>query len=297
MQTDILIFFQSHATPLLDHIAEALTMLGEPGIYILIITLFFWGISKRAGICITFALSVSTFFNSLIKIAIKAPRPFEAMPGLQGKRLETATGYSFPSGHTQGAASFYTSVFLLFKKRVIRIFCTLAIILVGVSRVYLGVHWPKDVLAGWVLGIGLAWFLTGVINKKWDNKAKLQGLMITCLSIVASTVIFMTLIELFQYKGSVKIQDFFKNSGLLLGTFGGFVLEVRIFDFDAAKGSISRKAVRIILGYTGIILIQGGLKLLFPDYFLFHMLRYGIIGFWITFLLPLGGRRIGLFFN
>jgi len=270
-------------------------MMGEQYVFMLVLAVFFWGISKKSGLIMASTLLVSLLINNVLKIIFHSPRPFEVLNHLTGKRMETATGYSFPSGHTQGASSFYTTLFYLYKRPLFRIFCGLIIIMVGISRVYLGVHWPQDVLAGWGLGILTAWITATAINRFWDNPPGLRKfLLISILSALILTL-GMTAVVFLLFQGAVKGDDFFKSSGILIGAFSGFLLEKKISDFDAEKGKLSIKILRIILGLGGALMLQEGLKVLFPDHFLFHTIRYLILGLWITFLFPLIGCRTGLF--
>jgi membrane-associated phospholipid phosphatase len=295
MQTSILQFFQNIATPFLDHAAEYTTMLGEEGIYILIIAVFFWAISKKKGFIMASTLLVSLYLNTFLKMIFHTPRPFEAIPDLQGKRLETATGYSFPSGHTQGASSFYATLIYLFKNKLLRILCILAIFLVGISRLYLGVHWPVDVLGGWILGIGTAWYIASRVSALWDNPEGLRRFLIIFMLITAVITVVMIVLEFISFKGTVKIDDYFKSAGIVLGCFAGFLLESVYLGFNPESGSRPKKILRVIVGLIGVLLLQNGLKLILPEYFLSHFFRYGAMGFWITYLFPVLGSRLRLF--
>lgn len=295
MQTSILQFFQNIATPFLDHTAEYATMLGEEGIYILIIAVFFWAISKKQGFIMASTLLVSLYLNTFLKMIFHTPRPFEVLSNLQGKRLETATGYSFPSGHTQGASSFYATLIYLFKNRLLRILCILAIFLVGVSRLYLGVHWPVDVLGGWILGIGTVWYIASRVSVLWDNTDGLRRFLILFMIISSVITVIMIILEIVSFKGTVKIDDYFKGAGMVLGCFTGFLLETKSLGFSPENGSRPKKILRVIVGLIGVLLLQNGLKLILPDYYISHFFRYGAMGFWITYLFPILGSRLRLF--
>lgn len=297
MQTYLLEFFQNNASPFLDRLAEAVTMLGEEGVYILVTAVFIWAVSKKKGYIMASSLMVSLFANTFLKVVFHRPRPFEVLPDLQGKRLHTATGYSFPSGHTQGASGFYTSLMYLFKNRLLRFSCGLAIFLVGVSRLYLGVHWPVDVLAGWILGIGIAWFMAFSLDRLWDDPSGLKRFLIRVLILTGAVTLVMAVLEIVLFKGSMKVDDFFKSAGIVSGSFGGFLLEKRRLDFDPARGGWLRKVLRVLLGLAGVLLFQSGLKRILPDYFLSHLFRYFIMGFWVTWLFPLLGTRLQLFIS
>ena len=91
----------------------------------------------------------TSILNSLIKLAFDAPRPM-----MLGSIVET-TGTSFPSGHAAGAMALYGALALMTRSRLLALACADMILATGASRVWLGVHWPSDVVAGW--GVGLMW--------------------------------------------------------------------------------------------------------------------------------------------
>jgi len=153
MQLTIMEFFQRMSSPFLDVLVELMTMLGEETIFILAVAFFLWCASKKKGFAIFSTLFASLIGMSVLKALVKAPRPFQVVAQIEGKRIETATGYSFPSGHTTGAASFYSSLAVTYRKRWLSVVCAVLILMVALSRMYLGVHWPLDVFAGLALGI------------------------------------------------------------------------------------------------------------------------------------------------
>jgi membrane-associated phospholipid phosphatase len=101
--------------------------------------------------------------NPLLKNIFRVGRPI-GVEGIASLRLHTAGGYAFPSGHTQGAASFWTALMISVKKKGIYGFGSAAIVLVAFSRMYLGVHWPTDVIGG--IAAGVLWVL--LVNKVFD---------------------------------------------------------------------------------------------------------------------------------
>ena len=127
-------------------------MTGEETFYILVASIIFWCVNKKFGYKLGFALLTSTIVNNALKDIVNSPRPI-GISGIRSLRIETATGQSFPSGHTQGSTTFWVSCIIQIKKKWIYIVGILVIILVGFSRMYLGVHYPIDVIGGIVIGI------------------------------------------------------------------------------------------------------------------------------------------------
>ena len=139
--------------PFFDFLFSLITHIGEETIFLAIAILFFWCISKREGYYILITGLVGTLVNQVLKLVCKIPRPWVKDPSftiVESARLE-ATGYSFPSGHTQNVAGTFGSIGVWSSKLWVRISAAAVIVLVASSRMYLGVHTPWDVLAS--LGI------------------------------------------------------------------------------------------------------------------------------------------------
>ena len=295
MQKTILEFFSDHSGPFLDRLAEGITMLGESYLFIAVITLIYWTVSKKKGFILTAVFLYSSVLNNLLKILFHTPRPFEVLDGIRGKRLETATGYSFPSGHTQSAAAFFTSLALLVRRAWAVAAAAVLMLAVGISRVYLGVHWPADVLGGLVLGTGTAWFLFRRFGTLYDQPARLFRVLLILEGAVILAALVLGILDLTVLQGEAKLEDYFKIAGISLGVMGGFLLEKRILDFDPALGGRIRKLLRYAAGLAGTLLLLSGLKPLLPEGLFWDFLRYGLVGAWVTFFWPLLGHRMRLF--
>ena len=166
---DILMYLQSIRNELLTSIFIFFTICTEVPAITILTGILYWCINKKAGQRTLFALCGSLNINSIIKNVVKMPRPI-GMEGLESLRVETATGYSFPSGHTQTATTFWTSIMYLFKKLWIYIVGILMILGAGISRLYLGVHWPMDVIVGLILGIALSILFIKLFDYIDDSK-------------------------------------------------------------------------------------------------------------------------------
>ena len=170
MELEILRSIQSIANPFLDFLFQLITICGEQTILIVIISIIYWTKDKKFGEYIGYSVLTSTLLNSTIKDIFKFKRPI-GEEGIRTLREKTATGYSFPSGHTQGAASFYSAMAIYIKNKAMYIISALMIILVGFSRLYLGVHYPKDVIVGGILGIITSYICYKLYNKYIVMKA------------------------------------------------------------------------------------------------------------------------------
>ena len=293
MQIQIMEFFQSISSPFLDSLMQLFTMLGEETIFILIVAYIVWNYSKRKGFAIFSSLAFVDVTMGVIKAVIKAPRPFQVIDKIKGKRLQTATGYSFPSGHTTGAASFYYSISYTFNKRIVSIISALAIASVAISRMYLGVHWPLDIFAGLALGIGGTALLYPIFYKLYDNKSKL----ISFTMIVGILSAIVALILVFTIEGGISdpvgYTDVMKLVSLLGGGYIGFSLAEKFVDYKT-EGKIGKKLGRFVIGIVILIAIQGS-KVFLPEHLAFSFLRYTTVGLWVTYLFPLIGVKLRLF--
>jgi membrane-associated phospholipid phosphatase len=180
MQLKILNFFGNFSSPFLDRVVQFITMFGEESLFIVVIVFLLWCFSKRKGFTLFSTLFSALLAMGIIKAVVRYPRPFQVHPEIGAQRLSTATGYSFPSGHSTGAASFYGSVALAFKKQYLSIISALLIVLVALSRLYLKVHWPLDVFGGVTLGLVASFVQRGrrptlvwCVGCKFQSKSRL----------------------------------------------------------------------------------------------------------------------------
>ena len=286
MQLDIMLFFQGIGSTVLDSIANALSFFGEEVAMILIVTMIYWCISKRKGFIILFnMLSALTIMNTL-KAIFRVPRPFQVYPELiKGQRVETATGYSFPSGHSTGSAVFYSSLSVFFKKAWVMIPSIILLIGVPLSRLYLGVHWPMDVATGMIIGLGTTAFLSPLFNRLYEYGKKnrlmwITGWIVAVPAIAGIILLQAKLIDETAYSDLTKMLLMI-SSGLI-----GFVLEDRLVGFTT-DGTTKEKVLRFLFGTIGIVLIQL-IKVLLPSslYYVGTFFRYTLIGLWISFLMP-----------
>ena len=160
LQLNILMFFQSIRSPFLNTMFLIFTISTEVPVIVLASALMYWCINKKYGQRMLFSLIGNFVINTGVKEFVKAPRPI-GTPGLESMRVSTATGYSFPSGHAMSSAGLGLSLVVALWSSRWRWwavgFATLYILFVGFSRLYLGVHYPTDVAAGWL--VSAVWVL------------------------------------------------------------------------------------------------------------------------------------------
>ena len=275
-ELNIIRAIQSIANPFLDGLFQFITMFGEEAILIPLIAVIYWAFNKKMGEYIAYASLTSVLVNGAIKDIFKAKRPI-GEPGIRSLRVETATGYSFPSGHTQGTASFWSAIAIYLKNNYMYAISALIIILVAISRLYLGVHYPKDVLFGAIFGI-LTSFITYKLFNKVNNKTALYF------------ITFIIFIPALLYAHSA---DFIKGMGTFLGFALGIYVEKKYVNFSVEGKSVN-KILRVVIGLAILILLKVGLKAVFPNKLVFHFLRYFIIVFFGIGIYPAIFKKLKL---
>ncbi len=269
---EIIKFIQSFTSPFLDGFFQTVTMLGEEYFYIVILALVFWCIDKRYGYKLSFAFLLSGVINGIAKSIVNAPRPIGA-EGIRSLRVETATGTSFPSGHTQNITSFFVSLMKQLRRGWAYVVGSVLILLVAVSRLYLGVHWPADVLGG--LAFGIISVLLADAAFEFAEKRNIKWLHLLLLVPVMAVVIVWN-----------ENADLVKTAGTFSAFLIGFSIESSWIRFDT-KATLAKQALKFVMGIAVTLALKEGIKLLFPDGPVFDYLRYLIIGLWITVGAPM----------
>ncbi|HML45545.1 MAG TPA: phosphatase PAP2 family protein [Clostridia bacterium] len=264
---EVIQFIQRIASPFWDGFFETVTMLGEEYFYIVMLSLIYWCVDKRYGYKLSFALLFSGVLNGVVKSIVQAPRPI-GTEGIRSLRVETATGTSFPSGHTQNASAFLVSAMKRLQRPWAYAAGCLLILLVGVSRLYLGVHWPIDVLGGIALGTGAVVLADFVFE--WAARKENKWLpLFPLIPAVAAAI---------AWRGYA---DLVKTTATFSGFLIGYAVETSLIRFDE-KAPLWKQAVKFALGFALTLALKQGLKSLFPQTSGFDFLRYAILGLWIT---------------
>ena len=270
-QAEIIKAIQTVASPALDIIFQAITMLGEDFFIIFVATFIYWCFNKEMGYWMCWCLSLGNLFVSTVKVAVKLERPI-GYEGIRTLREHTAPGYSFPSGHTHASANFFTAIARAVNRKR---FWTLAIIvpaLVGLSRLYLGVHWPIDVIGGYVIGLGLPLILWLFYRKYARHKA---------IMFLISSLAFLPFGFIFGADNS-----FWKSFGFALGVAIGAFIETKFINFEIDDIPAKKKAIRYIGGIVLILIVYLGMKAILPEGPLYSFIRYLCIPLAATALWP-----------
>ena len=232
-------------------IFSIITHFGGELLVILLIVLLYFGYDKKLGKSIAIMLSMCFIFNSMIKNVFIRRRPYfdhssvkcfeEASPLGPANDL-LAQGYSFPSAHATMSFIVFGTIALNTKKKIISVIAVIGIILVGLSRVVLGVHYPTDVLVGWALGF-IILIAGSYIASKIEN-----------IKLVYLVLLIIALLGLLFCNSS----DYYVGLGLLIGFMAGFIFEEKYVNFENTE-----KPLKIILRIIGAVIVFGVVYVIF----------------------------------
>lgn len=284
---DFLRYLEGIRTETLTNIFKCFTWFGEELLVLAILCSLFWCFNKRLAYRICFSYFISGLAIQVLKITFKVPRPwlldknFKPVPSA----LETATGYSFPSGHTQSATALYGTLFVNTKNLVKRFIFILMIVGVGLSRMYLGVHTPKDVIVSIIISAILIYVMQFLLTDKVleENLLSVSIMMI----IVSCLVLIYALMRL--KSGAIELKyatDCCKAAAAGIGFSIGWYIENRFIHFEEKNPKLQVQLIKIILGIVGAILIKVGLKYIIGGSLAADIFRYIILVLWVSAIYP-----------
>jgi membrane-associated phospholipid phosphatase len=270
---DLIRTIQSVHGPVLDAVFKVVTFLGEEDFFMILLPLVLWSVDFAVGVRLTFAFLFSAYVNNVLKNMLAHPRPFVRDPTVQLHK-SGVEGYGLPSGHSQSSVVVWGFLAHHLRKRWAWIVAILLMVLVGFSRVYLGVHFPTDVLGGWVLGavILVAYAALCPRIEAWVKRISLVAQLL--LVVVPALVLV-----------SIYATDITTSTlGVVMGMGVGFIVVGHWVPYSAA-GPLWKRAVRFLLGMAVLLILRYSLKAIFPDvgeplYLAFRVVRYAAMGLW-----------------
>ena len=249
--------------PGLNELMLAVTTLGEETAFLVIALIVFWCVDKKKGYYVMIVGFAGTIINQILKLACRVPRPWVLDPNftILEQAREAASGYSFPSGHTQTAVGTFGSIAVFAEKKWLRLTCILLAVLVGFSRMYIGVHTPADVLVGAVCAVLLVFvFRRPVLHGDVVQMKRVIAIMISV------GVLFLLYVELWKFPQNMDVHNLesgYKNAytmmGCLIGAAVVYVADLKWLNFSVeAKWWI--QIIKVIAGLGLVLAVKEGLR-------------------------------------
>lgn len=260
---EFLYFLEKIRIPVLNEFMLLITRFGEETVFLVAALILFWCVDKYRGYHILSVGFIGTIANQFMKLWFRIPRPWvmdESFTILEQAR-EAATGYSFPSGHTQSAVGTFGGIAYTTKNRWIKIVAIVIAVLVPLSRMYIGVHTPLDVGVAALMAVALIFALQPIVLK---NQGKNLPILF-CVMIVLS-VAYLCFVERYPFPADIDAHNLasgLKNAYTLLGALSGLVT---VYIVDEKWLNFTTKAVwwvqliKVVLGLLIVLAVKSGCK-------------------------------------
>ena len=282
---DFLYFLESIRNPVLDSFFSLVTHLGKETFFLALAIFIFWCVNKREGYYILIVGLVGTVINQVMKLAFRIPRPWVKDPSftiVESARAE-ATGYSFPSGHTQNVAGTFGSIARFSGRRIISVLSITVIVLVSLSRMYLGVHTPLDVCVSLAIAAALT-FLLYPLFKTEESFRRYMPYVVVGSVVLSLGLLLYTLFIPADGINVYNLADGMKNAFTLFGCTAGLVavyaIDTRYTNFDT-RAPWYAQIIKMVMGLAMVLLLKSGLSSpltsLFGNEYIARSVRYFLI--------------------
>jgi membrane-associated phospholipid phosphatase len=274
------------------NLAQFFTFIGNQEFYILLFPLLFWCIDEVIGAHVTIIYLLSVVLNTNFKDLIAQPRPYELQPDIAlvnpaGEYIY-GEGHGMPSGHAQWSITVWGAIAAWMRKGWFWVAASLLIVLIGLSRLVLGLHFPTQVLAGWGIGIAvvIGYLALTLPIQRWLKALRLEYQLFVAVALPIGLLLIHP------------VPDTIAAMAVLLGLGVGLALCHRFLSYSV-DGMWWQRAARYVVGIIVLLAIYLGLSAVFPEegesfYLQLRFVRYALMGFWISFGAPWVFTRVRL---
>jgi membrane-associated phospholipid phosphatase len=298
--TEVIAWVQAHSFPALDTVSRFFTTLGYEEFYLLLLPLVYWCVNRQIGVGLGYLSMLSAWLNDTIKYVFSIPRPSDPRIVMKAPRIETSP--SFPSGHAQNAMANWGYLAVRFRNWALRALAILAVLGIGLSRIVVGVHFPQDVLAGWLIGMVLlaAYALLEPQVRRWFWEQRSVGQVALAIGLP----VLLTLVHPADANGLYPAEGAITPAAALAGLGVGVIME-RAWVRFRVDGAWWKRIARYLFGIVIVAILYAGPKLLVPNGLAYwaeavlRIARYGLLGWAVAFLCPwlfvklhLAGREV-----
>ncbi|MBI5035152.1 MAG: phosphatase PAP2 family protein [Chloroflexi bacterium] len=270
---EIVRWIQTFRNPVFDQFFLSINFLGDEEFYLLFFPIVFWCFSKMLGKRFGVLFLLSLYVNQFLKDLFAAPRPYQVDSKLYAPAKYT--GYGIPSSHAQGTLTVWGYLATQIKSPVWWIIAVTIPLCVGIGRMYLGDHFPQDVLLGWALGIVFVAVYVVLQTRVGDWLGQQSMQMKLVIAVIVPIILAFLHFTL----------DTATLLGTMLGFYVGLILEERWIGFDT-KTVWWKQVIKLVIGLAVTLGLRFSLKAILPPIEISNFVRYGVIGLWISLGAP-----------
>ncbi len=281
---EIIIVIQKIRCGFFDAFFTTITFLGSHIFFMVLLPALFWCVNRTMSARLIVLYLFSTWTNSIAKTMLDQPRPFDLDPSV---KISHQGGPGLPSGHAQGTATVFGFIALWARRRWFTAIIATLILLVALSRLYLGVHFPTDILGGWLLGF----LILFAFHRSWGRIEALAARIGRTGRVAFALFVppLLTLISISKWS----VSPMATLSGFLIG------LELSGSQFEGDRATAWWKGVlRFLLGAVPLFALHLGIGRLIPHstpfFFALEYVKSFIMGLWVAFLAPWLFKKAGI---
>ena len=261
---ELLYLLESIRNPVLDTFFSLITYLGDETLFIVFGLLFFWCVDKVEGYYLLSVGLTGNVINQFLKLAFRVPRPWVKDPDftIVESARAAATGYSFPSGHTQTSVGVFGAAARWHREKILRAVCIVLCVLVPFSRMYLGVHTPADVGVSLLVALGLIFGIYPLVKKAAEKPKFFRLLFAVMTALGFAYLVFVTFYP-FELTDADNLAHGTKNAytllGCILAVWLTYEVEGRYIRFET-NAAWWVQVLKLGLGLAILLGIKAGLK-------------------------------------
>jgi membrane-associated phospholipid phosphatase len=286
------------------------SFLGTEQFYLFIAPALLWCLDAGLGLRLGLGLMVSASVNSILKLVFHSPRPYWINERVQALAAETSFG--IPSGHAQNAVVVWGILAAWIRKTWVWVVAILLMLMIGLSRLYLGVHFLGDVVVGWLVGGLILWAFLRLERPVLARLVQFPvGGQILAALIASLLLIFLGVVARLPLSGwsvpdvwvtlasrapdaepldPLSLSRLVSQAGTFFGLAMGGILLKQLGWFDA-RGPALQRVLRYLIGLAGVLVLYIGLGPILPRGealvpYLLRYLFYALIGLWVTLVSP-----------
>jgi membrane-associated phospholipid phosphatase len=296
----------------LTPVMKFFTFLGTAQFYLVVAPAVLWCIDATLGLRLGLFLMINGMVNSALKVAFHGPRPYWYTN--QVKVLGSAeNSFGAPSGHAQNAVVVWGTLAERIKTRAAWVIAIIIMVLIGLSRIYLAVHFPHDVLVGWAFGAIMLWGLfkleRPIVSWLRQRTIGIQLLVVFMFSLFLILLVSIAKLALGSWSlpldwiynahlafptqpeiDPLAYQNFLPSTGALFGLASGWIWISSLGGFTI-RDTWYKLILRYIVGIIGMLILYVGLGALVAQTdtlfsYAFTYIQYVLIGFWISGFAP-----------